>query len=417
MFQDLLKLLRQYDFESILKNQKPTRKLAEFRRGNMTTNVGYTRRIFTRGNKVLKSKDMIKNKEVIYNECKKLFPDFDFNAVQINKNFKCEPHFDSVNTGTSMTFSLGDFTGGRLFIEEEDNKIVSYNTKESPIIFNGSLKKHWVDDFEGERYAVVLFSIKDIPKYKIAIPSYQRVEALKKKTLSTLERGGCEMKDVTIFVANQEEYDRYRDNIPNIKIVIGELGITNQRNFIKTYYKRKGTCVLVIDDDIEKFERANKETIKFEEITDLHKMFQNCFLAAKNNGVNLWGVYPVRCAQWVLRFKEEYKLGWSFCIGCCYGLIIEEDMTPYLMSGKAEEKEDYEQSVLHCLYAGNVLRFNNILVYTKFFAEGGLGKDKKKREVANEIATDYLVSEYPYFFRKKHRKDGRVEIALKNTSV
>jgi len=415
MFQHLLELLRQYDFEAIIKRQKPTRRLAQFRRGNMTTNVGYTRRIYVRANKVMKSKDMIENKEVIYNECKRLFPDFDFNAVQINKNFKCDPHVDGVNVGESMTFSLGDFTGGKLCIQEDDNNIVSYDTKETPIVFNGSLKRHWVEEFEGERYAVVLFSIKDIPKYKIAIPSYQRVEELKKKTLSTLERGGCNMEDITIFVANKEEYNKYKEKIKDIKIVVGELGISNQRNFIKRYYKRRGTCVLVVDDDIERFERVNKETTKFEEITELNKLFEYSFLTAKNNAVNLWGIYPARNALWMSRLKEEFKYGWAFCIGCCYGYIVEQDMSPYMVNETAESKEDYEQSVLHCMYAGNVLRFNNITVKTKFYADGGLGSDKEERAKKNEKAADYLVSTYPDFFKKKIRKDGRVEVSLINS--
>lgn len=415
MFKHLLELLRQYDWDNLLKRQKTIKKLANFRRNNLTTNVGYTRRLFARDNKIVKTRAMRQNKDVIYDECKRIFPDFDFNAVQINKNFKCDPHIDGVNVGESMTFSLGDFSGGRLFIEEDDNNIVSYNTKENPIIFNGSKKKHWVDDFEGERFAVVLFSIKDVPKFKIAIPSYQRVNELQNKTLSTLERGGCDMKDITIFVANQEEYDNYRDKIKNIKIEIGELGITNQRNFIKMHYKRKGTCVLVIDDDIERFERVNKETSKFEEITDLKKLFEYCFLTAKNNAVNLWGVYPAHNSLWMSRLKEEFKYGWTFCIGCCYGIIIEDDMTPYLMNEEAESKEDYEQSVLHCLYAGNVLRFNNITVKTKFYADGGLGSDKKERADKNEKAANYLISQYPEYFKKKIRKDGRTEVALINS--
>ena len=78
--------------------------------------------------------------------------------------------------------------------------------------------------------------------YKIAIPSYDRAETLLKKTLNTLVNIPNDL--ITIFVANEEQYEIYRQYIKDYKIVIGKLGITNQRIFIKNYYKEGDThCV------------------------------------------------------------------------------------------------------------------------------------------------------------------------------
>ena len=102
MYKNLLQLLTDYNFKPQKGNS-----VAEFRKGNLTANVGYTQKLFTRDQKPVKSLAMIANNDEIYNECKRLFPDFEFNGVQINKNFKCEPHRDSKNIGDSLLMGLG----------------------------------------------------------------------------------------------------------------------------------------------------------------------------------------------------------------------------------------------------------------------------------------------------------------------
>tara|TARA_Y100001972_G_scaffold112497_1_gene146289 strand:- start:1948 stop:3168 length:1221 start_codon:yes stop_codon:yes gene_type:complete len=399
--QHLLSLLKSYNFK-INKRHK----CANFRKGHQTINVGYTQHVLTRANKVVPSKAMIENKSEIYNECKKLFPDFEFNSVQINKNFKCDPHYDSKNSGISLIMALGDFTGGELSIEGEDHDI-----RYKPITFNGNLKKHWVKDFQGERYSIVLFNLKQSCKWKIAIPSYNRPDALRDKTLKTLAEAGIN-SGITIFVANEDEKKRYRERIKKIRIVVGVIGITAQRNFIKKYYKQVNDCILVLDDDIERFETINKETNKFEKITDLKSLFTDCFITAKNNNVNLWGIYGARNCMFMARQKTKFKLGFSFLIGCVYGYIVEKDMTPYLMDENVKIKQDYEQSVLHYKEMGNILRFNWVTIKTKFYAEGGLGK-KPERQQQNLIDQKILTQKYPEYFKPKFRKDGTAELYVR----
>ena len=63
-------------------------------------------------------------------------------------------------------------------------------------------------------------------------------------------------------MANQEQYDLYRKYIGvDYKIVIGQLGIANQRNFIR-YYFNPMEEILVLDDDIMRYISLN-ETISF----------------------------------------------------------------------------------------------------------------------------------------------------------
>ena len=45
------------------------------------------------------------------------FSGFSWTQVQLNKNYKCTPHFDSSNINESILLTLGDFTGGDTIVE------------------------------------------------------------------------------------------------------------------------------------------------------------------------------------------------------------------------------------------------------------------------------------------------------------
>ncbi len=249
---------------------------------------------------------------------------------------------------------------------------------------------------------------------KIAIPSYKRPDILLKKTISTLKRNGIDLSKVYVFVSDYTEFLNYKkvfiDAELIIKIEIGELGITKQRNFIKNFFKEVGEHIVCIDDDIEAFETVD-ENKKFNELTDLNILFNNNYDKLKKENVNLWGIYPAHNGMYMNNYKKEYSLGFYFIIGCCYGYIVEEDMKPYLLDERIKQKEDYEQSVLHYKERGGNIRLNKITVKTKFFQEGGLGK-KKDRIKINEEDTNLLLEKYPTLFRRKARKDGFSEVSL-----
>ena len=250
---------------------------------------------------------------------------------------------------------------------------------------------------------------------QIAIPSYKRALMLQFKTLATLKSGGI-TNGITIFVANEEERKLYRAKIKNHKIVVGEFGITRQRNFIKKYYKKKNDCILVLDDDIEKFETID-ENGKFVQITDLKTLFNDCFIEAKKNEVNLWGIYyGQHNPMFMANTKTNFNLGLSFLIGCCYGYIVEEDMKPYLMDEHIVYNQDYEQSLLHYIEKGSVLRFNKITILTKFHYSGS-DDEKEIRLIQSKIDTDILCEKYPLYFNRKIRKCGIHEVCFKKELI
>lgn len=250
--------------------------------------------------------------------------------------------------------------------------------------------------------------------YNIAIPSYNRADILVKKTLATLRRNSIDEKIIKVFVADYSQFKIYEkallENEYDIEIIIGELGIANQRNYIKKYYTTVGQHIVVIDDDVEAFEKVD-ENKKFNEILNINDFFITAKEYMIEEDVNLWGIYGAKNGLWMNNYKTDYSVGFYFIIGCCYGFLVEEFMTPYLVDVNIKQKEDYEQTLLHFVEKGGVLRFNKITLKTKFYQEGGLGT-KKDRRVKNEADTDLLLLKYPTYFKRKVRKDGWSEVSL-----
>jgi len=241
--------------------------------------------------------------------------------------------------------------------------------------------------------------------YVVAIPSYNRSDVILDKTIHTLIQGGVNLKNIFIFVANKLEKDKYIHIHPNI--IIGKLGITNQRIFIKNYFK-EGTHVVEIDDDIEGLFKLKGERLV--RITNIHDFFLDAFKLLIKEKRFLWGIYPVRNPFFM---KNTITNGLTFIIGALHGFIVRHDkcLNPNAL---AEGKEDYEQSILYYKLDGGVIRFNNITIKTKFLAKGGLGEDRFER---NRLSAEYLQKKYPTLVTIFHRKNGMTEIRLRDKST
>lgn len=106
-----------------------------------------------------KIKDIYPQLEGIFKSFATLhFPNFNYSQVQININFVSPPHFDSSNIGESVIVGLGDYEGGDLNIDKEEEKI-KMNVRHNPYKFNGSKYLHYVSQIEkGDRYTLVFFN-------------------------------------------------------------------------------------------------------------------------------------------------------------------------------------------------------------------------------------------------------------------
>lgn len=127
-----------------------------WRNGHYSFNVGRTRAF---GSKVtVPSANMRRDKSRVFDECRRAFPEFAFDGVQVNRNFLCKPHRDRLNVGVSLIFSFGDYTGGGLVVEG-----VEMDVRDKPYVFDAHANTHSVLPFEGTRYSVVLFPLEHTP--------------------------------------------------------------------------------------------------------------------------------------------------------------------------------------------------------------------------------------------------------------
>lgn len=245
--------------------------------------------------------------------------------------------------------------------------------------------------------------------YVIAIPTYNRSDVIFQKTITTLLNGGIHYKHIFIFVANAKEKITYAAALPDKsyhQIIVGKLGIANQRIFIRNFFK-PGQYVVSIDDDIEQLLTLHKD--KLAPIKDIHSFFLKAYDDLKRERRFMWGIYPVRNPFFM---KPSTSTGLSFIIGALHGFIVRHDkkLNP---STLAEGKEDYEQSILYFLRDGGVIRYNFITIKTKFLAKGGLGEDRFER---NKLSADYLFHKYPTLVTIFHRDNGMTEIRIRDKS-
>jgi hypothetical protein len=103
--------------------------------------------------------------------------DFYWTQVQINKNYRIQPHVDAPNQGFSYIVGMGDYGLGQLCINK-GGKTMKVNVKDKPYRFNGSRLQHWVEDWiNGDRWTLVFFThhtkngLKELAEKKISIKS------------------------------------------------------------------------------------------------------------------------------------------------------------------------------------------------------------------------------------------------------
>lgn len=240
--------------------------------------------------------------------------------------------------------------------------------------------------------------------YIIAIPSYQRVDTLKNKTLQTLQLNNIDKEKIHIFVANEQEKNSYSTLPQDLygKIVVGVPGLKNQRNFIFNYFP-ENTLIVSIDDDIKSIKRLVND--KLEIISNLDQLIQESFQECKRNGLHLWGVYPI-ANSFFMKAQKEKSLDTKFIIGHLFGIIN----SPFRIS--CDLKQDYELSLYYSKLDGGVLRNNSVCCITTMGAKGGINKTVQERQDIYQKCIEFLLQEYPDRVRINTKRTG--EILLKH---
>ena len=225
-----------------------------------------------------------------------------------------------------------------------------------------------------------------INNFIIVIPSYNRSELIKKKTLNFIINNKLNDNTIYIFTPQIEEYKNSIKNINNIYFVKCENGLNNARNYIMKYFDL-GTKLLILDDDIDNIINLNNNDINSEII----KTFE---IMQKEN-IKLGSINPTNNPYFS---DKKIKTGYYFCIGAFYFLINDK----YYLDIE-DELEDYSRSILYFKKYGKVLRNNFLLLKTKYNQLGGMYDIERNSKRTQQAIKLFL--QYPEFILLKKKKN------------
>lgn len=243
--------------------------------------------------------------------------------------------------------------------------------------------------------------------YRIAIPTIDRSETIKNKTLDYLLRTDIDVSKIDIFFSKSEQIPEYKQSLKNIKI--GNYIPTNlkhvrtQRNFISKYYP-KGTFIVGIDDDIESLQIKINDK-KTQELTQLNEFIINAFNISQKNKSDLWGIGAVLNPYFM---KNTVSFNLKYIVGCFYGwhnTCLPKSILPENLGtdGVLIAKEDYERSIQYYKEDGKVTRFNYVAPKTKYYSESG-GIQTYRNKNNEELGVQYFLKTYPSFCKRKKTK-------------
>lgn len=219
---------------------------------------------------------------------------------------------------------------------------------------------------------------------QVAIPSYRRADVCASRTVQTLRRLGIKDTQMTIFVADDADFDEYTKKIPEIEIVTGEPGLIHQRRFYNEWYP-KGTRILNVDDDLYDLKYVTDAGKLKSYEGNLNDVAKYAFDLCDSCGARLWGISAVENGFYMDRITVA---GLKYVCGIFHGsyagdpVMLGEDR-PLVSSG-----EDFETTLRSFKRYGVVVRLDWLCPKTKYFAPGGmqaeLGGSSELRNIEHE---------------------------------
>ena len=157
----------------------------------------------------------------------------------------------------------------------------------------------------------------------VAIPTYDRVDSLRKKTVQLLLSAGISAARIFVF-ADPGQFPTYKEALEplGLQVVKGRKGICNQRNAIMEHFK-PGDRIVEMDDDISclltttgalRSDRSARTVPVPEE--NLEFIIDHIWEIGDRERCKLWGIYPTPNTYMVSR---TYTLGLAKSTGQMQG--------------------------------------------------------------------------------------------------
>jgi hypothetical protein len=237
--------------------------------------------------------------------------------------------------------------------------------------------------------------------YKVVIPSYHRQDVIQEKTLNLLHSRGIDSKHIYIFVADKDEYEKYQIIPKNLyyKIIIGQKGISYQRNFIIDYFK-EGEYLIFIDDDITNI--RVKRNGKVSDLLDLDKFFIDAYKTLKDEHKFLWSSKNMYNPFYKNLMKNFAVVGFAEFSGDFMGIINRKSMKIKYTLDEGES-EQLELLFMYQEKDGGVIRYDNVIVITTKLTSGGKTDERgsKEQRIKSLLNNNKkLVKAYPQYIKE-----------------
>ena len=244
-----------------------------------------------------------------------------------------------------------------------------------------------------------------MPDWNVVVPSYNRVDGFKKKTLATLQYHKIPPSKIYLFVANEDQKKLYEEGLePGTvgHIIVGEKGLPQVRNFIFKHFP-VGTPLVSFDDDVRGFVRLDGEKLRDVRPAELGDLFDMAFAECKKVGARFWGDYPVPNAYFMSN-TITYDL--KFIMGSFWGCFNPGSAVQITIGNG--EKEDYMRTIQFWEQDHAVVRLNFLSHKTATYNEaGGLQSDGQAARIAREKETvAVMLKKWPQYLRANPRRKG-----------
>lgn len=238
---------------------------------------------------------------------------------------------------------------------------------------------------------------------RLVIPTYNRYQTIGDMTLRYLNSIQYPSDKIILFVASDEQAALYRQHVPEHlygQIVVGVLGLVNQRNFI-TKWLDSGEIFISMDDDVITLKTMNN--------TNIFWLITDAITKIKTNDYGLAGIMSNSDGR---RFKNGFTQHLAHIVGSFYicrnnhSLLL--DIDPIIQ----EAKEDYYRTLQYFIVYGRILRYRNAGVQTVYRNPVG-GIEGLGRRERDAVACVDLIKRYPQFVKHIDKKSGWPDISLK----
>ncbi len=234
------------------------------------------------------------------------------------------------------------------------------------------------------------------------VPSFQRPDIFKEQTLAFLKKHNVDEKDIYLVLRKDDPYlNDYIDRATNINIILTDVkGIGRTHNYITEYFDEDKFLIEIDDDLIDLFDNERKPIKEFLHIVEEMKT------KMKEQNINYGGTYQIINPKF-MSGNPHYTTDLRYMLGCLRFRFNKKDIVL-----ETNYSEDFENSILHFLRDGKILKNNHIAPKTRNYQSGGCKNDGRDNDTEKSDKV-FLSTKYPQYCRIFQRKSGIWDLRLR----